>query len=486
MKILFAASEVDPIIKVGGIADVIGSLGKEIKNAGHDIRIVIPFYQVLKKKKLDSLKNLGSFKVKIDRKIETVNIFQTELDRKIPVYLLEHEKYLSQGKVYLDSNDFSSVARFLFFSVSVLKIFKTINWQPDIIHAHDWQTGLIPVLAKLKKSDFKILFTIHNLLIQGSWNHKQVLKFLGLKGDETPTLKEKISGAYGDDFNLMQQAILNADIITTVSPSYAQEIKTKDYYARGLQAIIQKRKNDIHGVLNGIDVNIFNPETDSFIKKHYSIKSLENKTVNKLALQKQIGLKQEATIPLLGLISRLDVQKGIDLISQTIDQIVSLGCQVVFLGTGVKKYEEMLIQASQKYPDQVVTYLKFDSKLAQQIYAGVDIFLMPSRFEPCGLSQLIAMRYGTIPIVRATGGLKDTVENFKIEQGLFGFNKKIKGTGFTFDQFNQQEFIKTIKKSLEIYADKKFWRQLQINAMGQDFSWQQSAKEYLKLYKQLL
>ena len=230
MKILFAASEVDPIIKVGGIADVIGSLGKEIKNAGHDIRIVIPFYQVLKKKKLDSLKNLGSFKVKIDRKIETVNIFQTELDRKIPVYLLEHEKYLSQGKVYLDSNDFSSVARFLFFSVSVLKIFKTINWQPDIIHAHDWQTGLIPVLAKLKKSDFKILFTIHNLLIQGSWNHKQVLKFLGLKGDETPTLKEKISGAYGDDFNLMQQAILNADIITTVSPSYAQEIKTKDYF----------------------------------------------------------------------------------------------------------------------------------------------------------------------------------------------------------------------------------------------------------------
>ncbi|MCH7759650.1 glycogen synthase, partial [Patescibacteria group bacterium] len=437
-------------------------------------------------KKLVSLKNLGSFKVKIDQNIETVNIFKTELDGKIPVYLLEHEKYLSQGKVYLDSNDFASIARFLFFSVSVLKIFKVINWQPDIIHAHDWQTGLIPVLAKLEKFDFKTLFTIHNLLIQGSWNYKRVLKFLGLKGDETPTLKEKISGAYGDDFNIMQQAILNADLITTVSPSYAQEIKTKDYYARGLQTIIKKRKNDIHGVLNGIDVNIFNPETDSLIKKHYSIKSLENKTVNKLALQKKIGFKQEANIPLLGLVSRLDIQKGIDLISQTVDQIVSLGCQIVFLGTGVKKYEEMLVQASQKYPDQVVTYLEFDPKLAQQIYAGVDIFLMPSRFEPCGLSQLIAMRYGTIPIVRATGGLKDTVENFKIKKGLFGFKQKIKGTGFTFDQFNHQAFIKTIKKALEIYANKKFWRQLQINAMGQDFSWQQSAKKYLKLYKQLI
>lgn len=498
MKILFAASELNPIIKVGGLADVVGSLSKEIKRAGHDIRIVIPFYKPLKRKKLDSLIKIGRTQININGRNEEVGIFQTVVTGmgssnkavKVPVYLLENETYISGGDVYLDSNDFSSMARFLFFSKAVLKIFKVVNWRPDIIHAHDWQTAFIIPLVKLEfknaKVRIKTLFTIHNLLIQGRWNYNQTLKFLGLKGNEILSLKYKFPSIYGDDFNTVQQAILCADIITTVSPNYAQEIKTKTYYARGLQKVIQKRKQDIYGILNGIGIYIFNPETDNYINKHYSVKRLRYKAVNKLYLQKEVGFIQDLQTPLLAVISRLDIQKGIDLLVSAADEIIQLGCQIVFLGIGYKKYETMLIQLSKKYPRRIATYIRFDPELAQQIYAGADIFLMPSRFEPCGLSQLIAMRYGTIPLVRATGGLKDSVENINLTSRLFGLTKKVNGTGFTFKRFTKDRLIATLKRALKIYSQKSLWKQLQINAMKKDFSWRRSAKKYLELYKKLI
>ncbi len=502
MNILFVASEVNPILKVGGIADMVSSLAKEIKKAGHDIRIVIPLYQTLRQKKVTPLKKISSLQIKIGQNQARVNVFQTaildvSLGIKIPVYLLENNHYLSREGTYLNSQKFSHLTRFLFFSQAVSEMFKGLDWSPDVIHCHDWQAGALPLFLKIKRSTpnqnkfgsgqaIKSLFTIHNLLIQGRWNYNQVLEFLDLKGNEVSSLSEKTPGLYGDDFNILQQAILCADLISVVSPSYAQEIKTKPYYARGLQKVIQKRKQDIYGILNGIDVNFFNPETDRYIKEQYSIKRLKFKVSNKLDLQKEVGLKQNPRSPLLAMISRLDVQKGIDLICWSVDEIVKLGAQFIFLGVGHQKYEKMLKQTSKKYPGQVATYIKFNPELAQKIYAGADIFLMPSRFEPCGLSQLIAMRYGTIPVVRATGGLRDTVKNVRLSKSLFGLKRDIQGTGFVFQEFSLPKFITTIKWALKVYQNKRLWRKLQIRAMKEDFSWQRSAQKYLGLYKRLV
>ena len=498
MKILFVASEVNPILKVGGIADVISSLAKEIKKAGHDVRIAIPFYQTLKEKEIKFLQKISCLNIKIGQSQEKVSIFQTVLSNtslkdkytQIPIYLFENNRFLSKNGVYLDSQKFLYLTRFLFFSQAVLEIFKPLKWTPDVIHCHDWQAGLVALFLKLKNKDkglkIKVLFTIHNLLIQGRWNHYQVLEFLGLKGDEVPSLLEKMPGLYGDDFNVLQQAILNADLISVVSPNYAKEIKTKTYYARGLQKVIQKRKKDIIGILNGIDIDFFNPETDQYIKEQYSIKKLELKAVDKLDLQKEVGLKQDPSAPLLAMISRLDIQKGVDLVCQAADKIIEQGAQLVFLAKGQEKYETMLKRMAQKHPDQVGACIKFDSKLAQKIYAGADIFLMPSRFEPCGLSQLIAMRYGTIPVVRSTGGLYDTVENVKLSKTFFGFKKQVQGTGFTFQEFSLSEFLAAIDRATKIYQDKEVWKKIQINAMKQNFSWQRSAQKYLDLYKKLI
>ncbi|MDD4996189.1 MAG: glycogen/starch synthase [Patescibacteria group bacterium] len=503
MKILFVASEVNPIIKVGGIADVVGSLSKEIKKFGQDVRIVIPFYRILRGRKF--LKK-ALFKIQIDGKGETVEVFQTFLPRiggrsKISVYLIKNSHYLIEKGVYLDTRKFLHLSRFLFFSKAVTEMFPAINWTPEIIHCHDWHAGAIPLFLKvnqnqihltgrgkliLNKEDLKIkkiktLFTIHNLLTQGYWNHSRVIEFLGLKGDEAPSLFEKSSGPYGDNFNVVQQAILNADLINAVSPTYAKEIKTNSYYARGLDQTIKKRKKDIFGILNGIEIKLFNPSTDKYIKKNYSLKTINLKEINKTELQKEAGLEKNLKIPLLAVISRLDVQKGIDLIYKSANQILKKGAQIVFLGQGDKKYEEALLKIARNYPGRMSVYIKFDAELAQRIYAGADIFLMPSRFEPCGLVQLIAMRYGTIPVVRETGGLKDTVEKAKVTKG-----KIVRGTGFVFKKYSSQAFLNSINQALSFYKQPNIWRQLQKNAMKRDFSWKKSAGEYLKIYKKLL
>lgn len=482
MKILFVASELNPLIKVGGLADVVGSLVKEIKQFGHDVRIILPFYQSLKEKDLNPLEKIADISIKVQGGDERAAIYQSVFGN-IPLYLVKNDLYISNGDIYLDADKFSSIERFLFFSQAAAELFKTIDWQPDIVHVHDWQTGLIPLLIKIKQLHIKTVFTIHNLLIQGQWNYNTVLEFLGFNGNEFPSLGENVDGMYGKDFNIVQQAILNADKITTVSPEYAKEIKTEKLYSRGLEKEISKRAKDIHGIINGIDIQAFNPETDSYIKSKYSIKILHKKIENKLYLQKKAGISQDKNIPLIGMVTRLDIQKGIDFIASAVDKIVKLGCQIIFLGTGQEKYENMLRQCAKKYPNQVATYIRFDTKLAQQIYAGADMFLMPSRFEPCGLSQMISMRYGTIPIVRATGGLIDTVKNVTVKKGLFG---RAEGTGFSFDVFDKKKFIATLKRALGIYSKKKLWRQIQINAMKQDFSWEKSAKKYIALYKQLL
>ncbi|MDD5626139.1 MAG: glycogen/starch synthase [Patescibacteria group bacterium] len=476
MKILFAASEVNPILKVGGIADVVSALTKALRKISqHDIRIVIPYYQPVKEKKFGG-KKIARFKVKIGAEEEVVNVYKIFLPKTdIPVYFLENKKYLTNGGVYLDIKKFDHIKRFLFFSLAIPEFLKVIDWQPDVIHAHDWQAGFVPVILKLKKIKIKVLFTIHNLLTQGCWNSDECLKFLGLKADFKKS----------NDFNIMQQAILNADLITTVSPSYAEEIKTK-FYGRGLEKEIKSRSKDFSGILNGIDVDIFNPLTDRSLVRNYSIKNLEDKLFNKIYLQKKCGFEISKNIPLLGVISRLDEQKGIDLICEITDELVENNCQMIILGTGQSECEKMVKEIQRKYPHNICFFVEFNPELAQQIYAGADIFLMPSKFEPCGLCQMIAMRYGTIPIVRATGGLRDTVKNVKLNNDLSGLNKRVIGNGFSFSDYNSQKFLVAIKRALKFYQNKKIWRKIQINAMSQDFSWHQSAKKYLKLYNKLI
>lgn len=492
MKILFAASEVNPIIKVGGIADVVASLSKEIKKLGHDVRIVIPLYRVLEEK---NFSKKASFEIQINKKRETAEVYQTFLllpdrKKKIIVYLIKNNHYLIEKNVYLNTQMFSYLSRFLFFSKAVTEMFKILNWTPEVIHCHDWHAGAIPLFLKLKNNPeakkVKTLFTIHNLLTQGYWNYSQVLKFLELKGDEVPFLSEKLPGPYGDNFNVVQQAILNADLINAVSPTYAEEIKINPYYARGLGQTMQKRKKDITGILNGIDTDLFNPQTDQSIKKKYSFKTINLKEINKEELQKEASLERNSRVPLLAMISRLDVQKGIDLVCQLINQILKKGAQIIFLGQGEKKYETILQDLAQRHRGRVAAYVRFDSDLAQRIYAGADIFLMPSRFEPCGLVQLIAMRYGTIPLVRKTGGLADTVEDVKVKRGNVFLKKVVTGTGFVFEKYSSQDFLNGLNRALNLYNQPLLWRQLQKNAMRQDFSWHQSAKKYLRLYKKLL
>ncbi len=480
MNVLYATSELTPIAKVGGLGDVAGSLPKAIKNLGVDIRVVLPRYDIIDEKKY-SLQFLGERKIKFGQIDELVKIYQTKIpDSSVPVYLIENKRYLTSGGIYFEKSafveKFAEIERFLFFSYAVYQLFgeeSKLLWQPDIIHCQDWHVAIIPLLIKLKKLKIKTLLTIHNLANQGKWNAQEIFDFLGIKGDEIDSLKIRFNG----DLNLIQQGILNADFINTVSPSYAQEILTKEF-GEGLEETILKRKNNLFGILNGIDEERFSPEKDKEIKVNYSIRSLEKKKENKKDLQ-QITNLSITDEPLFGFISRLTDQKGSELIYQIADRLVKLGCQIVFLGQGQDYYENQLKELIKKYPKNIFTKIGFDPSLAQKIYAGADIFLMPSRFEPCGLGQMIAMKYGTVPIVRAVGGLKDSVEDTKIVNG------KVFGTGFVFKKYEAEELFQTIKRALNFFQNKKIWRKIQENGMRKDFSWKSSAKKYLQLYKKL-
>lgn len=438
LKILMVAAEITPIAKVGGLGDVIGALPKALADLGVDIRIIIPFYGSINKNKY----KIKLIKNNISVNGQLINLHQTTLpETKIPVYLIEHiffKDKIIYGSALNDS--VSDIEKFSFFSQAVLPAMKAADFQPDIIHLNDWHTATLAKIIKTQCRDIKTVYTIHNLANQGLF-----------------------SGG-----NLMADGILNSDIITTVSPTYAKEILTKEYGC-GLEKILAKRKSRLYGILNGIDTDFFNPAADNLIKQKYSLKNLEKKTANKLSLQKQLKLPDNKNIALVGLVTRFVKQKGIELITENFSKS---NCQFVFLGTGEKKYEIALLNLAKKFPKQFNAQIKFDEKLAHQIYASSDIFLVPSRFEPCGLTQMIAMRYGASPLVRLTGGLADTV------------NKK---NGFTFKKFSSDEFYKALKQALKIYYEKpKAWQRLTITDMKENFSWNKSAREYLKLYKKLI
>lgn len=457
-----AAAEAAPLVKVGGLADVVGSLPGELKKLGSDVRLILPKYASIDTKKYKLKKIISNFEIKSGKKKYKINVWQTVLPGKgVKVYLIDNKTFFGKKDVYHGNN----AERFIFFSLAVSQILEKIKFIPDVLHCHDFHSSMIIDIIKAsenkKFADMKFIYTIHNLNHQGQTGI-ETLSTGNLNKDSLAALS---LDARDGDINFMAQGIVNADWVNTVSPTYAKEIQTHVYGA-GLEKIIKKNKDKISGILNGIDVDFFDPSKDKLIKFKYSISKPQDKVKNKTYLQKQLGLPQDEKKPLVGFVSRLAWQKGVELIGE---DLMKLDCQFVFLGTGQKEYEQKLKKLAKKYPNKVSAQIMFDVKLAQQIYAASDIFLMPSRFEPCGLGQMIAMRYGTVPVVRSTGGLADTVD------------AKV---GFKFKKFDEKSLELALRKAVILYHQRPVkWKKMLKNCMKRDFSWNRSAKEYLKLYR---
>ncbi len=485
IKVLFTAAELNPMAKVGGLADVVGALPKALKKLGIDVRIVIPKYGSIDAEKYSLKKIADGIEIPFKHSTEKIGLFETLLpNSQVPVYCIDNYNYLGQGGVYFEANGSSTTLsreakRFTFFSRACLEIFAPLNWYPDIIHCHDWHVGLVPLLLKIqtKKNprlqNIKTVISIHNLEYQGRYNAQQIMDLVGIHSDDYPTL----SVLHDGDLISLQQAIIISDYISTVSPSYAAEILTPEYGA-GLNIDLAKRKNRLIGILNGIDVDRFNPATDRDISATFTAHDTTGKKICKTTLQKTCGFPTNKKIPLLGLVSRLAEQKGLELVAEIADDLTKMGVQLVLLGTGLPSLEALMKKMADNHPKTIHCKIAFDAKFAQQIYAGADMFLMPSKFEPCGLGQMIAMRYGTVPVVRATGGLKDTVIDYNPATN--------QGTGFVFTGYTSRELLVAIERALSLYQEPKKWHTIVSRIMCEDFSWRSSAEKYQKLYNNII
>jgi starch synthase len=479
MNILFVASEVVPFAKTGGLADVAGSLPKALARRGCQVTIVMPKYRKVDLAAFQSERVTPNWTVPIGSKFEEGSLWKVELANNVTIYFIEHGRYFDRDGLYVDSNNqdyLDNIDRFIYFSRSVLEISKAIGFKPDIVHTHDWQTALIPVYLKTFYSQdpwFKntaTVFTIHNMGYQGIFNKLEIEKTgLGWEFFSPERLE-----FYGD-LNLLKGGIIYADILTTVSRKYSEEIQTPEF-GHGLDGLLRTRKKDLYGVLNGIDYDEWHPSTDKWIAAHYDVDDLKGKVICKKDLQKEYKFPQRSDIVVLGIISRLVEQKGIDLIAEVLDKIMELDVQLVVLGTGDRWAHEFFQSAQIRYPQKVGVALTYDNKLAHKIEAGADIFLMPSRYEPCGLNQMYSLAYGTVPIVRATGGLDDTIENFNPTTS--------QGIGFKFLRPSPEELLNAIYPAiLNFYTNKPGWTKLMRNGMLKNFSWDVSAGEYMKLYE---
>ncbi len=478
-KILFAASEGVPFIKTGGLADVVGSLPKCNDKEYFDVRVIIPKYACMKQEWKDKMQYVTHFYMDFNWKNEYVGVMEVVEDG-VHYYFIDNEYYFSGMKVYTDDAKWE-IERYAFFSKALLSALPAVGFQPDLIHCHDWQTGLVPVYLKERfhEGDFfrnmKSVITIHNLKFQGKWDTKTVQDITGLPRHYfTPDKLE----AY-KDANLLKGGIVFADAVTTVSNTYAEEIKTP-FYGEGLDGLLRARSNSLRGIVNGIDYTDFNPESDKRIVRQYDANNFRKEKVkNKRALQQELGLCQDDRKMMIGIVSRLTDQKGFDLIAYIMDELCRDDVQLVILGTGEERYENMFRHFDWKYGDKISANIYYSEDLSHKIYASCDAFLMPSLFEPCGLSQLMALRYGTIPIVRETGGLKDTVQPYNEYENT--------GTGFSFVNYNAHEMLNTIRYAEHIYYDKKReWNKIIDRAMAADFSWHVSALKYQEMYDWLI
>ncbi len=474
MHILFCASEVAPLAKVGGLADVAGSLPKALASLGHTVTVVMPKYDIIDTQQYPVTKILSNVPVAIGQTTEKVSVWKTTLPNStVPVYLLENDAYLKTGGVYFDSTafvgSFREIQRFVFFCHAIVALVHEGEMAPDILHCHDWHTALLPTLMAENEKKIPTLLTIHNLANQGKWQRNEVEKWLNIStatwaGTET-------------EVNILEQGIVSATFLSTVSPSYAKEILTPDY-SENLETSLHARRKKLMGILNGIDQDRYNPETDPAVLFHYDKDTVAiEKPKNKGALQKQFSLPVK-DVPVIGMVTRITDQKGFDLILPILPELFHEEVQVVILGTGDPKIEQQLQQLQKNFPENLSLELAFDATGGRHIYAGADMFWMPSRFEPCGLGQLIAMRYGTIPIVRATGGLKDTVTPYSPETP--------QGRGFVFEDYTSDALLKTTQHALQVIKDPVAWQRIIQNDIANDSSWTQSAKAYSRLYEKII
>ena len=472
MKVLFAASEALPFIKVGGLGDVMGALPKELNKMGVDARVVIPFYDSIPQDLRQKAKYLKNFNVYLGWRESYCGVFELKQDG-VTYYFIDNEMYFKRGNVY---GEFDDGERFAFFSKAVVELIRQVDFYPDIIHANDWHTALVPVYLNYfyrfieGYRNIKTVLSIHNIEFQGKYDPYILGNIFGLDIEAKPVLM------YDGCLNLLKGGIESSNVITTVSESYAQEIKDP-YFSYGLQNILIPREYKLKGILNGIDTDLYNPETDKYIKTNYSEATKHLKRFNKKDLQECLDLEVNPDKPIIAMVTRLTPQKGLDLVRAVIGRIMELDVQLVILGTGYREYEDFFREWQGIRPDKMRAIIEFSNEWASKIYAGADFFLMPSKSEPCGLAQMIAMRYGTIPIVHTVGGLKDTVTPYNPEEGT--------GRGITFNSFNADDMFNAIERACGLFSDKQHFLNVKKNAMAGDYSWSKSAKEYVDLYKSI-
>lgn len=471
MKVLFASSEAYPFAMSGGLADVAGALPKALRKRLVGCRVVLPLYSSVPEELREKMTFVCSITVPVSWRRQYCGVFEAHVDGVI-YYLIDNQYYFKRDGLY---GHYDDAERFAFFSRAVLEILPHIGFTPDVIHCNDWQTALIPVyLDTFYKfdpfySNIKTVFTIHNIQYQGQYSPMITGDVLGLSPEHESLIK------YDDCINFMKGAIQCSHKITTVSPTYSKEI-LDPYYSHGLDNILKQFTYKLTGIVNGIDVDVYNPETDKMIYKTFSVDDMSGKAFNKSELQKELGLPENKDVPVIGIVTRLVKHKGLDLVKHVFEEILAKDVQFAILGSGEWEFESFFSEMAQKYPDKVGLKIGFNTPLAHKIYAGADIFLMPSQSEPCGLAQMVALRYGTIPIVRQTGGLNDTISD----------SGDGKGNGFTFASYNAHDMLNTVWRALDGYKDSKGWQILRERAMKCDNSWGASANAYIRLYKEIL
>lgn len=474
LRILFLSAEVSPYAKTGGLADVAGSLPKAIRRLGHDIRVAMPAYGRIEVERFGLKPALESFPVPLGGTEQPADVYEV-VEGGVPVYFIDNADYFDRENIYGYEDD---ADRFIFFCRAGLAMCKNLDWQPDVYHCNDWHTGIVPNWMHTVYTgdpffkDAATVFTIHNLQYQGVFGWR-ALQIAGI-AEHGFIVHPEVAANLNDVVDLMARGIVFADVVNTVSPTYAKEILTKEF-GEGLHPILRDRRDTLFGILNGIDMSEWDPASGEGIARAYAIDSLDLRVENKLVLQRELGLPVREDVPVIGMITRLADQKGLDLLEDTIDDILGLDLQFVLLGTGEQHYQNLFLRVKDDYPDKVGLSLTFNAPLARKIYSGSDMFLMPSRFEPCGLGQMIAMRYGSVPIVRAVGGLADTVDDFDPRTGS--------GNGFVFEEYESWALFAAVVRATENYKHADSWRQLQVNGMRADFSWDASAREYVELYR---
>lgn len=473
MKVLFIASEMIPYAKTGGLADVIGSLPQALLELGHDVRVIMPKYEIVDDKKNPLKLEIKDLEISFNKSTKKIDVFSFKDKKGVIIYFIACDEFFKRPELYgTKQGDYKdNDVRFILFNKAVMDVMQKINFCPDIYHSHDWQSALIPVYLKTvyaNNSFFankKSVFTIHNLAYQGLFE-KESFNYTNL-GWELFTF-DKLE--YWNKFNFLKSGIIYTDWITTVSSRYSKEFQTKEFGC-GLEEVLSYRQNKISGIINGLDYEYWDPNKDTDIVQNYNVNTINKKLQNKLILQQENNLKIDKDAFLIGMITRLADQKGLDIISLMIEKIIEQGIQFVLLGTGEEKYHILFEKLAQKYKSYIGVHLCFDAKLSKKIYAGADAFLMPSYYEPCGLGQLISLRYGTVPIVRETGGLADTINE---------------NNGFIFKEYSSDKLLETIQNAHNLFKqNKNKWLELVKNGMKQNFSWEKSAKEYEKLYFEL-